>query len=415
MRVVYTLIVELSRFLLPIVGLFNASIKDFLKQRKTSFFQLSEWKKHQSNKPVFWLHCASLGEYEMIVPLISDKRIQSTYEVVISFFSKSGYQHAKTDGLVSTKFYLPLDRSSDMNRLVQLINPSVFALVKYDFWLNLLTAINRHQCTTLVVNGMFRDDHFITSTLASAWRNQLKKFTKIYVQNEASANQLKAFHFHNVVLSNDLRFDRVVQLAEATQELPIIKRFVEGATTLILGSSWPEEEYIVLQYMKDFNPNVKLIIAPHDIGADHIAQLQTDFKEFNPVLYSKPDAVSDSRVLILNTIGQLSHAYQYGTIAFIGGAFGKGLHNVLEAAVHGLPIFTGSNIEAFPEAKALKELNVLHPVEKDPRHFIELIADYTESTQRLSDTKQILADWFKNQTGETQKIVSFIASQSIQS
>ena len=366
MRILYTLIVELSRLFLPVVGLFKPSIKSFLLQRKTAFHDLSDWEKRPSKKPVLWLHCASLGEYEMIVPLISEEKIQRKFEIVISFFSASGYQHAKTDGLISAKFYLPLDRQSEMKRLVSMVDPAVFVLVKYDFWLNLLSAVNDHACSTIIVNGVFRKNQFMSSFFAGAWRKQLKKFNNIYVQNEASLNTLEGFDFRNVTLSKDLRFDRVVQLKSKNVAIPQIANFTNNQTTLILGSSWPEEEYIVLQYLVAIKPNIKVIIAPHDVRLEHIEKLQKDYQDFNPVLFTDTTDFTNSQVLILNTIGHLSSAYQYASIAFVGGAFGKGLHNVLEAAVHGIPIMTGTKIEAFPEAITLQDLGVLHALDQDP-------------------------------------------------
>lgn len=417
MRALYTLIVEISRIVLPIVGLFNSSIKQFLHQRKSTFQDIAEWKSRQSTKPVLWLHCASLGEYEMIVPLISEEEIKNKFQIVVSFFSASGYNHAKLDGLVDAKFYLPLDRKSEMNRLVKTVNPSVFVLVKYDFWLNLLSSLNNHSCTKILVNGLFRKGQFISTPLASAWRNQLKKFTRIYVQNDSSKNMLDSFKFENVELSKDLRYDRVVQIKSKNLTVLRIKEFTDNQPTLILGSSWPEEEYIVLQWFvfwqkESLNSDIKVIIAPHDVSQAHIERLQQDYKKFNPVLFTDSADVTKSQILILNTIGHLSSAYQYATMAFVGGAFGRGLHNILEAAVFGLPIFTGTNIDKFPEAIALQKLGVLHALDQDPRHFIELIGDYIEKDNRLAQTDQILSEWFEEQTGETRKIMEFVLTAS---
>ena len=412
MRVLYTLIVAFAKIVLPIVGLFNPKIKQFLNQRKTTFQTLSNWKSSQSEKPVLWLHCASLGEYEMIVPLISEKSIQAKFEIVVSFFSASGYNHAKTEGLIACKFYLPIDSHSNMKRLVSLVNPTVFVLVKYDFWLNLLSAVNNHDCSNILVNGVFRKKQFITSVTAGPWRKQLKKFAKIFVQNERSQNQLKKFNFENVQLSNDLRYDRVVQLKSHNHSIPEVEQFTNQEPTLILGSSWPEEEYIVLQYLIAIKPTIKVIIAPHDISDVHIQKLKNDFSAFDPVLFTDVSDASNHQVFILNTIGHLSSAYQYASMAFIGGAYGKGLHNVLEAAVHGLPIFTGSEIERFPEALSLQKLGVLHALDKDPRHFIEVIADHTDSPDKRIQAKTILSNWFENQTGQTKVIAEYILSVS---
>ena len=178
MRILYTLIGEIARYVLPLLARFNPKIEQFQNQRKTTSTDIAHWKQTQTSKPVLWLHCASLGEYEMIVPLISNKSVQSTFEIVVSFFSSSGYKHAQTDGVVQGKFYLPLDRKKTMSKLVSHVNPSVFVLVKYDFWLNLMSALNESNCTNLLVNGQFGSSQFITTNWAFSWRNQLKKFKK---------------------------------------------------------------------------------------------------------------------------------------------------------------------------------------------------------------------------------------------
>ncbi|MFT5724192.1 MAG: 3-deoxy-D-manno-octulosonic-acid transferase [Bacteroidia bacterium] len=413
MRVVYTLVVELISWLLPVIGLFSPKIRIFNAQRKTTFADLKNWKRKTSNKPVLWLHCASLGEYEMVVPIISSPDIQAKFEIVVSFFSASGYKHAQTQDLVSCTFYLPLDRQRDMRKLVSEVNPTVFVLAKYDFWLNLMAALEGQGCNRILVNGLLREKQFITSAIAGSWRSCLKKFSKLYVQNEASYEILKQWSFTNVTLSKDLRYDRVVQLKSSSHQIKRIEAFVDGKPTLILGSSWPEEENIALQYLDATKSNIKVIVAPHDISGAHIANLQHQFRSYKPTLFSNNSDVSASQVLILDTIGQLSSAYQYATIAFIGGAFGKGLHNILEAAVYGLPIFTGPNIDRFPEAIELQQLAVLHTVGSDPREFIELGLNYEQNEDQISKVKESLSKWFEDQTGETKQIAAFILSVSV--
>jgi 3-deoxy-D-manno-octulosonic-acid transferase len=356
------------------------------------------------------VHCASLGEYEMVVPILSSSELQEKYEVVVSFFSSSGYVHAKTDGIANAVFYLPFDRKAVMRKLVAQVNPEIFILVKYDFWLNLMSALNQHGCKTILVNGLFREKAFMASSIAGPWRNQLKRFTRLFVQNETSHDFLKQYTFDNVELSNDLRYDRVVQLKETNQSVPKIAQFVDDKPMLILGSSWPEEEYIALQYVLAFNKTIKLVVAPHDVSPANVKKIQHDFRKLQPKLFTDSGDLSESRILILNTIGHLSNAYQYATIALVGGAFGKGLHNVLEAAVQGLPIFTGPNIDQYPEAVALEKLGVLHSIDKDPRHFIELMANYMKDADQSAKTKEKLADWFKNNTGQAHRIKQFILS-----
>ena len=214
-------------------------------------------------------------------------------------------------------------------------------------------------------------------------------------------------------MSNDLRYDRAIQLKTKIHEIPTIEAFAQNQPTLILGSSWPEEEYIALQYLTSFNANIKAIIAPHDVSPSNIERLQHEYRELNPKLFTDSDDFSDARVLILNNIGHLSNAYQYATVAFVGGAFGKGLHNVLEAAVHGLPIFTGANIDKFPEAKALQKLGVLHPVAQDPRHFIELMGTYDQKDSSNKHVEDILRKWFEDQSGYSANIAQYLVGLNL--
>ena len=410
MYLLYAIIVQLAKIFLPVVGMFNPKIKQFLAQRKSTLQDLSNWSGERSGKPVLWLHCSSLGEYEMIVPLISEKQIRRNYEVVVSFFSASGYKHARYSEYISCKFYLLLDDRKTMKRLVSEINPKVFVLVKYDYWLNLLSALNAHGSTNILVNGIFTKRQFITSAIAGSWRNELKKFNRLYVQNKSSYNTLYNHGFANCEISKDLRYDRVIQLKGKNQIIHPILDFKAGDPLLILGSSWPEEEYIVSQYLDFSKSKLKVLIAPHDVSQEHIDNLLNQFQKYNPELFSRVTNFDNVQVLILNTIGHLSSAYQYADYAFVGGAFGKGLHNILEAAVYGLPIFTGPNIDKFPEAKMLQDLGILKPVDQDPRHFIELFEEVKDNEELLSETKLKLENWFDGRTGESTKIAEYIAS-----
>ncbi len=398
-------------FLLVFVRLaavFNSKLAKAVKVRKEWEKSLLIWSKNNSDgRPVLCFHCASLGEYEMIVPLLQDEAIQERYQCVITFFSPSGYAYVKPSNYISGTFYLPFDTRANMKRFVQLLNPSVFVFVKYDFWYNLLNQLRTHGVKTVVVNGLFRPNQFVLKSVAKPLLDELRQCDRIFVQNKPSFALLSEHDFGNVEVTNDLRFDRVAQIRSKVHELPRLAAFTKDQTTIIAGSSWPEEEALIKTYLDRYENSTKVIIAPHEVGETHITKLVHQFAGNGVSLYTDEHIDNSCNVLIINSIGQLSSAYAYADLAVVGGAFGRGLHNVLEASNYGLPIITGPNIDQFPEAVMLKEAGLLFSVENEEQ-FAWQAQKLVQDAALREEIKTTTKKWMQEHTGAAASIIKYL-------
>jgi 3-deoxy-D-manno-octulosonic-acid transferase len=309
------------------------------------------------DRKVLWFHCASLGEFDQGLPLMkSMKEEDPNLFLLVSFFSPSGMEHyQKREPIVDAACYLPLDTRANAEAFVALVQPVKAVFVKYEFWPNFLRALAEKDIETIAVSAIFRPKQIYFRWYGGFFRSALKHVHHFHVQNEASKNLLESIGIQNSTISGDLRYKRVFQAKELAMQTSneLLATFTSGFTTLILGSSWPKEEGIV----RDALPNlgtIKLIIAPHDVSESHIRAIQADFPD--ALRYTQLDATRDAtqlaqaQILIIDCIGQLSAAYRYGTIAFIGGGFTGNLHNTLEPAVYGLPLLFGPKHTKFPEA-----------------------------------------------------------------
>jgi 3-deoxy-D-manno-octulosonic-acid transferase len=310
-----------------------------------------------ADRKVLWFHCASLGEFDQGMPLMKElKEKDPSLFLLVSFFSPSGMEHyQKREPIVDAACYLPIDTRANAKAFIDLVRPVKAVFVKYEFWPNFLHELGRQHIETIAVSAIFRPKQIYFLWYGAFFRNALKQVQHFYVQNEASKNLLESIGMHNSTVSGDLRYKRVYQAKELAMQTSneVLANFTSGSTALILGSSWPKEEGIV----RDVLPNlgtIKLIIAPHDVSESHITAIQADFPD--ALRYTQLEAERDatklaqSQILIIDCIGQLSAAYRYGTIAFIGGGFTGNLHNILEPAVYGLPLLFGPKHAKFPEA-----------------------------------------------------------------
>jgi 3-deoxy-D-manno-octulosonic-acid transferase len=309
------------------------------------------------DRKVLWFHCASLGEFDQGLPLMkSMKEEDPNLFLLVSFFSPSGMEHyQKREPIVDAACYLPLDTRANAEAFVALVQPVKAVFVKYEFWPNFLRALAEKDIETIAVSAIFRPKQIYFRWYGGFFRSALKHVHHFHVQNEASKNLLESIGIQNSTISGDLRYKRVFQAKELAMQTSneLLAIFTSGFTTLILGSSWPREEGILRDALPKLG-TIKLIIAPHDVSERHIAAIQADFP--NALRYTELDTTRDAaqlaqaQILIIDCIGQLSAAYRYGTIAFIGGGFTGNLHNTLEPAVYGLPLLFGPKHTKFPEA-----------------------------------------------------------------
>ncbi len=350
----YNLVVQFADFLLKIVALFSPKIKLFMDGRKTVFATLAE--KIQASDKTIWFHAASLGEYEQGLPVMEKIKIQfPNHKIVVTFFSPSGYEVRKNNTIADATVYLPLDSKSNAKQFLKLVHPELVFFIKYEFWPNYLNELKKQNIKTYLISGIFREKQPFFKWYGGFYRNALKSFHYFFVQNESSKKLLQSIGFNNVKVSGDTRFDRVVSILERDNALDFIEQFKNNTTTIVIGSSWPKDEELLIKYINQADDTVKFIIAPHNIKPEQIQQLKNTITK-KTVLFSEKEnqSLADYQVFIIDTIGILTKIYSYADIAYVGGGFGNpGVHNILEPATFGIPIVIGPNYSHFAEATAL--------------------------------------------------------------
>lgn len=365
MRFLYNIFIRAYSVAIRIASLFNHKANLWIQGRQNIFKKIEESLK--SNERIIWFHCASLGEFEQGRPLIEIiKKERPNYKILVTFFSPSGYEIRKDYEFADYIFYLPSDTAKNAKRFINLVNPEIAIFVKYDFWFNYFTQIRRKNIPLYLISGVFRpNQHFFK--LWGAWqRKQLKNISYFFLQDEKSAKMLQSIGIEDILVSGDTRFDRVSEILIEKTDLPIIQKFKNGEKLLCAGSSWPPDEDLILDYLKSNNPELKLILAPHDISKNHINEIKIKFQKFDIAVYSETNEnedLNDKQILIIDSIGLLNKIYRYADIAYIGGGFGDAIHNLLEPAVYGIPILYGPNHKHFREATEMSDGKGGFPIE----------------------------------------------------
>jgi 3-deoxy-D-manno-octulosonic-acid transferase len=358
----YFVFIIVYELLIKVVALWHPKAKLLIEGRKETFRVLRQIPKTTNKR--FWFHCASLGEYDMALPLMEAcKKSNPALEIFVSFYSPSGMQHYHKRGFVpSAVFYLPTDTASQMKRLVQTVDADRLYLLKYEFWPNLLRAAQDARLETFAVNTILRPSQVYFQWYGGFFRKALQRITYFGVQNMATQELLcsEGIAAQKIEVLGDLRWNRVLEAKQNAPKNSIIERFCEGSPLLILGSSWPAEEKLLFEMIQlEQKKAFKILIAPHDLSRVHLGQLKDRFPE--ALFYSQLEKDSttfnkDQRIMILDTIGHLSAAYQYGSMAFVGGGFSGSLHNILEPLAYGLPVLFGPQHQKFPEAQQFLDL-----------------------------------------------------------
>ena len=399
MLFVYQCLMALVQGIAPVLAkiLPNQKARHFFKVRlQMPLPQLSP--KHSKR---YWFHCASLGEFEQIVPVIEAlKKAQASNSIVITFFSESGYKYRHQYPLADAVFYLPIDTKQRMQQWVKQIDADVFVLVKYELWYNLLKALEQHKTPVLMVSAVFRPNQFLFGPLGGFLLKRLKSFQQILVQDQSSYDCLLQHSIDKVILAGDTRYDRVFAGMKRAEVNTNIQSFVGQKPCLILGSSWPKEEAILQASMDELiQNNWVCIIAPHDVSEAHIKALQVQFQHHQPVLYSDLTSAQSSKVLIINTIGHLANAYQYADLAFIGGGFDNQLHNILEPLAFGVPTVFGPNCPKYKEAAMAIKAQVAMPV-NDANQIKQLLIEQS-FTKREASLQEACKAFVHQRTGAT--------------
>ena len=355
MLAIYNIGILFFSLVLRLVALFNSKANKLVRGRSETMQRIKKIKFEE--KPI-WIHCASLGEFEQGRPVIEAiKKMQPDQKIVLTFFSPSGYEVQKDYDLVDEVMYLPSDRPTNVIKFIKAINPKEVVFVKYEFWFHFLKQLNKAGINTYIISAIFRPQHAFFKWYGSWYKKMLRYFTKLYVQDEESGKLLTSIGVKNYQIAGDTRFDRVFEIAQKAKEYPEVAHFTKGAQVLVGGSTWPEGEKIIAEYLKK-NTKVKLLLAPHEIHNDHIVQIEQMMSGFKCARYTELEGVNleELRVLIVDTMGMLSSMYRYGHMAYIGGGFGSGIHNTIEASTFGLPVIIGPNYKKYKEACDLIEL-----------------------------------------------------------
>jgi len=402
-------LVLIAVFLLKIVALFNKKIKLFVDGRTTTFSKL---KSSLSEKDkVLWMHCASLGEFEQGRPIIEKLKSQyPTHKLVLTFFSPSGYEVRKNYEAVDVVCYLPLDTQKKAKQFLNLVHPELAIFVKYEFWPNLLRELQDRKIKTILVSGIFRKEQAFFKWYGSWMRKSLTAFSHFFVQDQNSKNLLNGINFNNVTTSGDTRFDRVFEITKQNNQLDYISAFKNNTYTLVAGSTWKEDEDLLVDYINNHaSADEKFIIAPHNINEKEIESLMKSFSK-KVVLFSEKEGkdLKGFQVFIVDTIGILTKVYSYANIAYVGGGYTKsGIHNVLEPATFGIPIVIGPNYQKFNEAIELVEKEACFVVDNSQKLSVLLSSFFNENEKREKASRNAL-NYVINKTGATSKIINYL-------
>lgn len=401
----YNIVIYIYLIGVAIASCFNKKVKKMWAGERQAIKVLRE--KVDPNARYIWFHAASLGEFEQGRPLMEHlRKTHPEYKILLTFFSPSGYEVRKNYEGADIICYLPLDTIRNARRFLRAIKPVMAFFIKYEFWYNYLHILQHRGVPTYSVSSIFRPDQIFFQWYGKGYGRVLKCFTHFFVQNIESKNLLGKLDIHDVEVVGDTRFDRVLQIKEASKQLPIVEKFTENTSKVfIAGSSWLPDEEVFLKYF-NLHKDWKLIVAPHVIGEDHLAQIFELLKGRRVVRYTEAteESVKDAEVLIIDCFGLLSSIYHYGTISYVGGGFGVGIHNVLEAAVWDIPVIFGPNNKRFQEAQGLIMAGGGFEI-NDYQSFRDLMMRFETDEMFLQTSKKHAGEFVKGRAGATEKIM----------
>lgn len=407
MRLVYDILTRLSWIALQGIALFRPKIARFVRGRKESFARLSGL---SPDKGTLWMHVASLGEYEQGLPILEGlRKAYPGYQVLLTFFSPSGYEVKKASPLAEVVAYLPMDSMANCRKFLELANPRLSIFIKYEIWPNYLATLKQRGIPTLLASARFSKRQVFFKPYGGFMRRSLRAFDHIFVQDENSMAMLGDLGLENVTLGGDSRFDRVLEIAGADNRLDFMEAFKQGRFTLVAGSSWPADEALLIPQIHAAPPDMKFVIAPHVIDREHIDRLMVALGK-GAVCYSglRGRDPGDFQVLILDTIGLLNKVYSYADVAYVGGGFATGLHNTLEPAVHGIPVIIGPHYEDFREAVDLVARGGLFPV-RDLQEFQRTLETIREDPGLQRRSGRTNLEYIQGRAGATERILGHIA------
>ncbi|WP_241448726.1 3-deoxy-D-manno-octulosonic acid transferase [Aquimarina pacifica] len=362
---------------------------------------------------VLWFHCASLGEYEQGVPVMEVlKKKYPSHKLLVTFFSPSGYEAKKNSTLADVIVYLPIDTRANVRRFLDLAHPELAVFVKYEFWPNYLLGLHAQNIPVLFISAAFREGQVFFKWYGGFMKKVLQVVQHFFVQDAVSKRLLEKHGFTNVTLSGDTRFDRVSHQIEMNNQVDFISEFINNRLCIVIGSSWPEDEEVFVEYINQSKSNLCFIIAPHEIKENATTSLCKKLKKETVLFSNKENVVLKNQdVFIMNTIGYLSRVYSYADIAYVGGAMGTGgLHNILEPATFGIPIVIGKNYEKFREAIQLQKLAGLFSVSNQDE-FNRIMGKLIDNEKFREKTGMIAGHFIDSNTGATNRIIEYLENK----
>ena len=412
MRLLYDLGIRFYGMLLRVVALFHPKARLWVDGRKEVLDRIEQT--IEKGQEHIWFHFASLGEFEQGRAVLEQIKKRFPHEkIVITFFSPSGFEIRKNTNLASYVFYLPEDTRKNAQRFITAVNPKFGVFTKYEYWYHYFNELKRKNIRLLMISAIFREEQLFFKPYGGFYRKMLKKVSFFFTQNIDSVHMLKWIGITNAGLAGDTRFDRVVELPKQHIENDIVNVFLEGQSTIVAGSTWTRDE-VLLQRLITHCEGWKLVLAPHEINSAHLSEISNLFSDC--VFYSQfstydPDEISKSKVLIIDNIGMLSSLYYYADITYIGGGFGTGIHNTLEAAAYGKPVVFGPKYEKFQEAVDLITLMAGFSIS----NYDELYEVFTvlQDERRRAKIGLSAAEYVKQRAGATQIIMKYLETEGL--
>ncbi len=410
----YNILLYLYELGIIVATLFSDKVKKMWIGERDAFKLLKE--KVDPEAQYAWFHAASLGEFEQGRPIIEEYRREfPQHKILLTFFSPSGYEVRKNYDGADIVCYLPIDTPTNALRFLRTVRPVVAFFIKYEFWYNYLHILRHRNVPVYSVSSIFRKEQVFFKWYGYQYRHVLKCFTHFFVQNEESKRLLSTLGMDNVIVTGDTRFDRVIQIAKESKSIPVVKAFKNGKKVFVAGSSWLPDEQIFLPYLAK-HPDWKVIIAPHVIGESHLEQIMKLLEGRKVLRYTQIDAddvnlIGEAEVLIIDCFGLLSSIYKYGNVAYVGGGFGVGIHNLPEAAVWNIPVIFGPNHQKFQEAIELKECGGGFSI-NDANDFQKIMDDFNASEELLTKAANAAGNYVKSRSGATEKLLEILKKRA---
>ena len=403
---IYNIVIYFVLWGIAIASLFNEKVRKMWRGEREAFKILKQ--KVDPNAKYIWFHAASLGEFEQGRPLMERiRKDYPQYKILLTFYSPSGYEVRKNYEGADIICYMPVDTRLNAIRFLRLVRPVMAFFIKYEFWKNYLTELHERQIPVYSVSSIFRPEQIFFKWYGGGYREVLKCFTHLFVQNQESVDLLKTIGVTETSITGDTRFDRVLDICSQAKVLSLVERFKGDRLTMVAGSSWAPDEDIFIPYF-NAHPEMKLVIAPHVIDESHLKEITGKVKG-KVVRYSQAteENVAEADCLIIDCFGLLSSIYRYGEIAYIGGGFGVSIHNTLEAAVYGIPVIFGPNNKKFMEAQGLKQCKGGFEIQ-GASDFNELMDRFREDRQFLQLSGENAGNYVKKNAGALEKILGTI-------